>query len=394
MRTTRFGVSMTPTTDVVATREPAVAAEESGLAHAARRAPYAGDARTGRATAAIRRASAAIPPSILRTLTAFTARSGVDLRPALAAVGLHEDVMASTSLRVSYRQSCAVIRRALELTGDARLGLRVGVAEQMTTWGLAGFAGMAAETLRHAIETGVRYQRSIGWMVVWSAGEERDGYVARAELPDPSVDPEVAAFLHEKAFATAVNQTRLGFSPEFRPVRVEFSHRAPVDTTPYDQVFGCPVVFGAPANRLVYCPTLVHSPMPGANPATFASATECLEAQLSAGRGAQELSETLEISIAQSLPEVPSFAEQARRHALSERTLRRRLAVDGTSYEAIVDGGRRERVEHLLRDGDRTLRDIAHQAGFADERGLRRAIRRWYGMSSAELRRHLADNAG
>ena len=36
----------------------------------------------------------------------------------------------------------------------------------------------------------------------------------------------------------------------------------------------------------------------------------------------QDLLEVLEISIAQSLPAVPSFLEQSRRHASSERTLR------------------------------------------------------------------------
>ncbi len=36
--------------------------------------------------------------------------------------------MRSAALRVSYRQGSAVIRRALELTGHAHLGLRVGAA--------------------------------------------------------------------------------------------------------------------------------------------------------------------------------------------------------------------------------------------------------------------------
>lgn len=51
---------------------------------------------------------------------------------------------------------------------------------------------MAAETLREAIETGVRFQYLSGAMVVWSAGQEEAGYVLRAALPDPAFDPAVA----------------------------------------------------------------------------------------------------------------------------------------------------------------------------------------------------------
>jgi AraC-like DNA-binding protein len=90
--------------------------------------------------------------------------------------------------------------------------------------------------------------------------------------------------------------------------------------------------------------------------------------------------------VAQSLPEVPSFAEQARQHVSSERTLRRRLADCGTTYEAVVDGVRRERVDRLLRRVELTLRDIARQAGFSDERALRRAVHRWHGVSPVRLR--------
>jgi AraC-like DNA-binding protein len=101
----------------------------------------------------------------------------------------------------------------------------------------------------------------------------------------------------------------------------------------------------------------------------------------------------LEVSIAQGLPAVPSIAEQARRHAASERTLRRRLAECGTTYEAVVDGVRRERVEHLLRRPEPTLCDIARQAGFSDVRALRRAVRRWHGMSALQLRAEMLEAA-
>ncbi|MFL6109731.1 MAG: AraC family transcriptional regulator [Catenulispora sp.] len=334
-----------------------------------------------------RSTSATIPPNMLRSLAVVATEDGVDLRTVLADVGLSEELMRSAALRVSYRQGAAVIRRALELTGDEDLGLRVGVAQHLTSWGLLGFALMACDTLEQAVSTGVKYQNLSGAMLVWSAAREVDGFVVCVELPDPALDAAVAVFLIEEAFAGALALARLTVGPAFAPSRVELTFPAPRDAARFGRLFGCPVSFGAARNRFVIDPSWARTAMPGCDPVVRSSTLELLDGQMAAGQHQQELLEVLEVSIAQSLPIVPSFAEQARRHSASERTLRRRLAECGTTYEAVVDGVRRERVEQLLRRPEATLRDIARRAGFSDERALRRAVRRWHGMAPMELRR-------
>ncbi|MFE9646202.1 AraC family transcriptional regulator [Streptomyces sp. NPDC006365] len=338
-----------------------------------------------------RSTSATIQPNILRYLVMVADERGVDLRPLLKQMGLDETVMRSAALRVSYRQGSAAIRRALELTGDEQLGLKVGAAQHLTAWGLLGFALMADDTLRHAIETGVKYQNLSGAMVVWSAAvsEEDDTFVLRADLPDPAMDPAVASFLSEEAFASVVTTSRLAVGPAFSPRAVEFCFPPPRQLGSYEALFRCPVRFGAPANRMVFDPAWARFRMPGRDPVSYASTLELLDAHMTSRRDQQDLLEVLEISIAQGLPVVPSFAEQARRHATSERTLRRRLADCGTTYEALVEGVRRERVEQLLLRPELTLRDVARRAGFSDERALRRAVHRWHGASPVRLRERM-----
>ncbi len=311
---------------------------------------------------------------------------GVALQPLLTRMGLDEAVMRSAELRVSYRQGSAVIRRAVELTRDEHLGLRVGAAQHLTAWGLLGFALMAADSLRDAIATGVRYQNLSGAMTVWSVAEDDDGYALRADLPDPAVDPAVAVFLIEEAFASVVTLTRLSAGIEFAPQSLEFTFSAPQDPHSFATLFGCPIRFLSARNRLVFPAAWLRMSMPGRDPVAFAGTLELLDEQMAARRDQQDLLEVLEISIAQGLPHVPSFVEQARRHASSERTLRRRLAECGTTYEAVVDGVRRERVDRLLRRPELTLRDVASQSGFSDVRALRRAVRRWHGVAPHELR--------
>jgi len=341
---------------------------------------------TGRTT------SATIAPNILRYLVQIADRQGVDLRPVLATVGLDDILLRSSTLRVSYRQGSAVIRRAVELTGDDCLGLRVGTAQHLTAWGLLGFAQMAADTLWHAVETGIKYQNHAGSMVLWSASPEGSNLVLHADLPDSALEPSVAAFLAHEGFPSIVTLTRLAAWPSFAPRLVEFSCATPDDVGQFHDLFRCEVRFGGSGNRLLFADPWIRTPMPARDPVTYAATLELLRAQTASRRQQQDLLEVIEVSIAQNLPRIPSFAEQARRHAASERTLRRRLAQCGTTYEAVVDSVRRERVERLLHRSELTLQEIARQVGFSDGRALRRAVRRWHGVAPLDLRDSLSSD--
>jgi AraC-like DNA-binding protein len=71
-----------------------------------------------------------------------------------------------------------------------------------------------------------------------------------------------------------------------------------------------------------------------------------------------------------------SLPSAARRLAVSERTLQRRLADEGTSWRAEIDAARRERAVQLLRQGTTSEVTAAH-LGYSGSRALRRAWRRW-----------------
>lgn len=114
-----------------------------------------------------------------------------------------------------------------------------------------------------------------------------------------------------------------------------------------------------------------------------------MEAAAESRAGQQDLLEAIEIGITRGLPAVPSLVEVSRRHNMSTRTLRRRLAACDTTYEAIVDRVRRDRVEQLLSRPRTTFRDVARQVGFSDERTLRRAVARWHDVTPSRLRDEL-----
>lgn len=80
---------------------------------------------------------------------------------------------------------------------------------------------------------------------------------------------------------------------------------------------------------------------------------------------------------------------------MSERTLRRRLEAEGTSYQAIVDSVRNHLAQQYLMDTDLSVVEIGSLVGFDDLANFRQAFRRWNSMSPAQFRvLHLTRRTG
>ena len=62
---------------------------------------------------------------------------------------------------------------------------------------------------------------------------------------------------------------------------------------------------------------------------------------------------------------------------ISEATLRRRLAVEGTSFSALVDGVRFELAKRYLQDPTLELGDVSLLLGFRDPDTFRAAFVAW-----------------
>jgi AraC-like DNA-binding protein len=90
------------------------------------------------------------------------------------------------------------------------------------------------------------------------------------------------------------------------------------------------------------------------------------------------------------------LAEIARHLGISRRTVMRRLIDEGTSFSALVDTSRKQRLVRRLAERpftrgewQLTMGEIADDLGYADGAVLSRAARRWFGISPRALQRRL-----
>ena len=72
---------------------------------------------------------------------------------------------------------------------------------------------------------------------------------------------------------------------------------------------------------------------------------------------------------------------------LSLRTLHRRLAEEGTFLQQVKNEVRRDQAAERLVRTSRSIKQIARDVGFRNEKSFMRAFRQWMGESPAQYRR-------
>ncbi|MFK4762409.1 AraC family transcriptional regulator [Microbacterium sp. ZW T5_45] len=331
--------------------------------------------------------SATISPHIIRYLVKEAERRDISLERPLREAGLTPDVLDAPSLRVSFRQGSAVIDAALRLFDDPTAGLVVGGAQPITASGVLGLGMMSSPRIIDAIHLGLRFQNLAGSMVRWSTAARGDMLSVIAEVTDG--EQLVSAFLIDEGFANITRMARDVTGQRFHPVRVELARPAPSDATSHGRWFGCPVEFGATRNAWTLSEGQWRLPSPFADAWTLRGTLALLEEESVGVIDRQELVAVLAARIDAELPEIAPLSRHARALALSERTLRRRLADVQATYSALVDDVRRRAVTRMLGQGTLPMNDVAAAAGYGDDRSLRRAARRWFGCSPAAMRQRL-----
>jgi AraC-like DNA-binding protein len=76
----------------------------------------------------------------------------------------------------------------------------------------------------------------------------------------------------------------------------------------------------------------------------------------------------------------------ARELGISERSLRRRLEDEGSSFRAVTQTVLEETARSMLRNPDLTVHETSYALGFARPTAFHRAFKRWTGITPVQYR--------
>ena len=328
-------------------------------------------------------------PSVLAALTRgvldAAARLGVD-RDALAAeAGLEAAWLDDPDGRVPLEHHFRMWTVLARTVDGLALGEQLGLAEL----GVLGYAMQHGATVAEALDWQQRYRAVVHPEVVprleRRAVESGDRLVFVRPIAPPFA--RLLEPVYAQAAATVAVMKGLTGTP-VRAAWITYPLPRPAEPRRHEAFFACPVAWAAPELEIAFPAALLDLPLPRAEP-----------------RLAGYLRRRVDELVGR-LPAEARFADRARRHigallaqgearlalvarqlAVSERTLHRRLAEEGTGFAELVDDARRERAQILLDDRGLSASEVGFLLGYAEPGAFFRAFKRWTGQTPEAWRR-------
>jgi AraC-like DNA-binding protein len=179
----------------------------------------------------------------------------------------------------------------------------------------------------------------------------------------------------------------MGSSFFAREFQVTYSSSS--DASKYAALFGAPVLFGQSANSLLFDSGWLDGTPRLGNQITYSTVVSLCDAQIEEFQFRRGLVGEVRKILVKNLMRPTRFQDVAQNLNMSERTLRRKLRGENSSFRQVVDELRRDTAIRYLRETDLTVEDIAESLGFSDAANFRQAFRRWTNAAPYEFR-HLS----
>lgn len=154
------------------------------------------------------------------------------------------------------------------------------------------------------------------------------------------------------------------------------------------ELAGCKVKGDCAGYALQLPAGAMQFPIPTADPALLGHLRQHGEAQLSAHPNVERsMSERVTALLGDRLPgKAPNGDQVAAELGMTRRTMTRRLAAEGTSFKALLEGTLCELAKRFLRNGE-GIAQVAFMLDFSDQAAFSVAFKRWTGETPARFRR-------
>lgn len=294
-------------------------------------------------------------------------------------------VLLDPNNRLDFAQVGRLVTECVAATGCEHFGLLVGQGAGPETAGIIHELMPFTRTVRsalYALRSHLHLHDRGGALVVTeqaSALVELAYIVFRPNTPG-------AGQIGDGALAILLLLLRSLCGRTWKPVGVTIAHRRPSDARPYRRFFNSPVSFDAPRSAMVVPAALLDRQLPSAD----ARAEAAIRAVIADAEAARPLSLTLQVRrivSAMLIGSVPSFAQIASALMMSPRTLRRRLADEGTTVTALVDETKAEIARQLIVETRMPIHEIAESLHYTKPGAFSRAYKSWTGIAPLSARR-------
>jgi AraC-like DNA-binding protein len=325
------------------------------------------------------------PASCLRAFTDALDRLGYDGPALLASVGLRRADLDDPDARIPSAALDRVIGYACEERRVPNLGARLAAVTPIGAFPLLDYLVVSSDSVGGALDHLVRYFHLVNAPVTLAVAH--DGDAARLVVQRAS-----CAFIEQYETAIAVHHLRAETEGRLTVSCVSMMYE-PDDIRDLERQFGCPVRLPSTWSGFAFSGDSLRLPLRRRDP-ILRRVLEGHAADIASRAPAPaELTTVARVRtvLASRLPRgVPPIQDVAKQLAIAPRTLQRRLATEGVSYQQVIDMERRECAERLLADASLAVGEIGYLLGFSEPSAFHRAFKRWHRVTPQEYRSSIA----
>ena len=320
---------------------------------------------------------------ISRTWAQRFAEQKIAVPMLLRRAGLPPGLFQQEKVYVTTAELFALWRAVGEMTSDPAIGLRLGAETRFERSHPAAIAVMCSRTFADALERLGRYKKLTCPEEIRVHKKDKEVgveffYVEAAE-PQPDV-------LVDMVLSWILTVGQRGTDGRVAPLRLELT-RPPRHRELLERHFGCRVRFKADRNALVFRSSDLDRPFVTHNEELLTVIGTQLDSELEARITSQNVGEQVRGALRRSLAgKRPTLQDVAQELGLGARTLQRRLADGGISFQQLVEDTRRELARHYLKQSKVELNEAAFLLGFENANSFFRAFQVWEGTSPGEWR--------
>lgn len=328
-----------------------------------------------------------LPDHYVRNLLELLQSRGGNVAAVLTQAGLAVAKSDQQDATLSWQQFQAVISLCCREINEPALGLYLGSQLTITTHGMLGLAAISSGNLAEALTLICKYTTTRSPLLKLSMQQhQQQVYLTLTELYPLS---DVRQFVVE-TFAVALHAT-LDFitGHQYTLRQVQFAFAQPDYSALYQAFFPCTVHFSQPEHRFVLSAADLTIASPWADRQVQNQLSAQCEQELLRWQQRQSVAGLIKLMLGRTKGRIPSIEQVAAEFSMSERTLRRRLTRENSSYYRLVADWRQQMAEHYLATTNLPVQQIGYLLGYADPANFGRAFRREHGKSPQQFRLHL-----
>lgn len=266
------------------------------------------------------------------------------------------------------------------------LATQIGCQIACGDYGLYGCTLLSKRSLEEALTFSIKYHSLVTRTSRFSV-TPLDSQHKIYTCMDILLQPEIRDFNEELQIAINLTLIRevLG-DANFAPIRIDFSIKRPNHVGIISKFAKCDLRFEQAVTGIVLTHEQLSIRPDKSNPLALPLLLKSCDEHILDFMHRNEVVEGVYNWVSQNIHNELKLEKIASELCISERTLRRKLAENGTSFSAICLEIKQGFAKKYIKETTLSYDDIAESLGFNDTSNFRRAFKDWTGMTPAQYR--------